>query len=105
MANRERRELDVLLERALKEYVSDEAPPDRVWESIALRVRQRSGGSGSRREQLREWASEAVVWMAGAAINARIILTPVIPGCREVWPDSLALAGHASYPVYYSIQR
>jgi len=105
MANSDKPELDLLLERALKESVSDEAPPDRVWENIVLRLRQRDGQDRSRRGYLAELASEALVWMGGVATTARIILTPFVPGSYEELPDSLAFTGQGFIPVHYSIHR
>lgn len=104
MVANKRHELDMLLERALKETVSNEDPPDKVWENIALELSQRHEQPRSRRRYIRELASEAMVWAGSFAATARIMLTPFAPGNGEGWSGRMLLAGHASIPAHY-IQR
>jgi hypothetical protein len=96
MGDYRRDELDTLMERALKDWASKAAPPDRVWTNIRLGLRERRGRAQSRSYRLREWWKEALVWGTGALVSARIILTPSVNGGDHGWTERLVLVGHSS---------
>ena len=105
MGDNRRDELDVLVERALKDCVSNGAPPERVWTNVRLGLRERATRSPSRSDRAREWWAEALVWTAGVFVSVRIILTPSVNGCDSGWAERLVLTGHSSASLRLSIHH
>lgn len=99
MDGNRRDELDVLVERAVNNWVSDETPPDRVWTNIRLGLRERAERGQSRPDRLRQSWADALSWGTEVFVSARIILTPSVRGGDGGWTERLLLAGPSSASV------
>ncbi len=104
MDRSKRDDLDILVERALQDLVSDQAPPDRVWASIRLELQERRR-SQAKFEFLRLLGTEIVALGADIVAGIGIMLTPSMYGGEEGWTERLVLAGHSSPALLYSIQH
>ena len=100
-----RDELDVLVERALRNWAADATPPDRVWSNIRLGVRERSRRGSSKSGRVRHWCSGALSWGVDILVSARMILTPFLSGSENGWTRRLAVAGQSSALYHLSIQH
>jgi hypothetical protein len=100
-----REELDVLVERALRNWAADATPPDRVWSNIRLGVRERSRWGSSKPGWVRHWWTEALSWGVDLLVSARMILTPSLNGGENGWTRRLVMAGQSSALYYLSIQH
>jgi hypothetical protein len=96
MDDNRRDELDVLVERTLRNWASEKAPSDRVWDGIRFGLQERMERRRSRPERVREWWADA--WSLGteAVLSARIILTPSLYSGDHGWPERVVLAGPSS---------
>jgi hypothetical protein len=93
MDGNRRDELDVLVERAVKNWVSGATPPDRVWNNIRLGLRERAERGQSTPNRLRQSWADAWSWGTEALVSARIILTPTVSGGDGGWTERMLLAG------------
>lgn len=100
-----RDELDVLVERALRNWAADATPPDRVWSTIRLGLRERSRRGSSKSGWVRHWWTEALSWGVDLLLSARMILTPSLNGGENGWTRRLVMAGQSSALYYLSIQH
>ena len=100
-----RDELGMLLERALNDFVSNEAPSHSVWTSIKLRVQGRGQQPRSRLGPLRDLAGEVVVWGSDIGSTARIMLASLyVRSNGEEWTtERLILARRSAAAPHYSI--
>jgi len=105
MGDKKRDELDVLVEWALRDCVSGETPPQRVWTNIRLGVQDRRGHASSRFRLARSLWAEVLSCGADFVVGARMILTTSVMGGENGWTERPVLAGHSSAPVYYSIHH
>ncbi len=104
--NRTRRdELDMLIETALKGSVSDEAPSDRVWKNIRLRVQNQSQETRPRLGYLRRLGMEVMAWGSGIFSTGRVILAPSVYSHELRSTERLIWAVHSSTPLHYSIHH
>jgi hypothetical protein len=99
MDGNRRDELDVLVERAVKNWLSGETPPDRVWTNIRLGLRERAERSRSRPDGLRRLCTDVWSWGTEVLVSARTILTPSLNGGDRDWTERLLLAGPSSVSV------
>ncbi len=105
MGDIRRDQLDVLLERALRDRVCGETPPSRVWTNIKIGVEDRRAHAPSRFERVLNLGFELLSLGADIAVGARIMLTPS-PAARENgWTERLVLAGPSSVSLHYSIHH
>ena len=103
--NRSKRDdLDILVERVLRDLVSDQAPPDRVWASIRLEL-QEGRRSQTKFELLRLLGTEIVALGADIVAGVGIMLTPSVCSCEEGWTERLVLAGHSSPALLHCIHH
>lgn len=100
-----RSELDILLEGALKGFVSNEAPRDRVWSNIRLRAQGRRQEARSRLGYLRHLGREAIGLGADIGATARILLASLyIRSNGEEWTtERLVVARRSAGPPHCSI--
>lgn len=105
MGDIRRDQLDVLLERALEDWVSGETPPSRVWTNIKAGVEERREHAPSRFQRVLNLGSEVLSLGADIAVGARITLTPSPAGGENGWTQRLVLAGPSSAPLHYSIHH
>lgn len=105
MSDNSRDELDVLLERALRKWAADEAPPERVWTNIRLGLHDRSRQSPARSGRVRLWWTEAWALGADIVVSARMILTPSLQGGENGWTRRLVVAGPSSSSLRLSIHH
>lgn len=105
MDERRRSELDILLEGALKDFVSNEAPRNRVWSNIRQRVEGRSQQARSRLGYLRDLGREAIARGADIGATARILLASLyIRSNGEEWTtERLIVARRSAGPPHCSI--
>ncbi len=99
-------EFDLLLSWALREFVSDEDPPPRVWEAIEAKLALRVSP-----EEVRPlaWRSKAGAWLREALSSAQAVLLFLLFRLEEapVWgeeqsrPASVAISiSAAPWPLY-----
>ena len=105
MSDNRKDELDVLVERALRDWVSHEVPPDRVWSNIRLGLAERVGRSPSRSPWARQLWTAAVSLGADVFVAARMILSPSPHGGENGWTRRLVVAGRSSGSVWVSIHH
>ena len=105
MSDYTRDELDVLLERALRKWAADEAPPERVWTNIRLGLRERSERRLAKSGRVRRWWTEAWALGADIVVSARMILTPNLHGGENGWTRRLVVAGPSSSSLRLSIHH
>lgn len=105
MGDNMRDELDVLVERVLRDCVSGETPPQRVWTNIRLGVQEQRGQASPRFRHVRSLWAEVISCGADFVVGARLILTPSAMGGENGWTERLVLAGHSSAPLHYSIHH
>jgi len=99
MKDSRRDELDILVERALRQWARGEAAPERVWERIELTLRDR------RTQTPRGTGGFSQLWRHAYHCGldvlacARIILAPCVLAIENDWAGRLVLAGqsHAFY--------
>jgi hypothetical protein len=101
MDDKRRDELDLLVERALREWAAGETATDRVWEGIELALRDRSARATKRSWGFRQLWQDAYFWGTEVLACARIILAPSMLEVENGWAERLVLAGqsHAFYRV------
>jgi hypothetical protein len=92
MDGNRRDELDVLVERALNNCVSDEVPPQRVWTNIRLGLRERTERGQSGRGRVRQLWMDAWSWGSDVLLSTRILLTPAVNGGDNRWTERLVMA-------------
>lgn len=105
MGDIRRDQLDVLLERALKDGVSAETPPNRVWTNIKAGIEERRRHEPSRFQRLLDVGADVLSVGADIAMGARITLTPSPAGGENGWTQRLVLAGHSTAPLHYSFHH
>ncbi len=100
-----RDELDVLVERALKDSVANVVPPDRVWANIWLRVRRRGQQPRSRLGYLHHLGAEVMAWGDDITATVQIMLASLyIRGNGEQCDtERLAVARRSAAPSHYAI--
>lgn len=101
MDDSRRDELDLVVERALREWASGEAAPDHVWERIELALRDRSAQTPRSSSVFRQVWRHAYYWGMDVLACARIVLAPSMQAIDNGWAERLVLAGqsHAFYRV------
>ena len=102
MSDNRKDELDVLVERALRDWASHEVPPDRVWTNIRLGLAERVERSPSRSPWARQLWTAAVSLGADVLVAARMILSPSPHGGENGWTRRLVVAGRSSASVWVS---
>ncbi len=100
-----RDELDMLIETVLKDSVSDEAPPDRVWKNIRLRVQKQGQQTRPRLWYLRHLGTEVIARGGDVVSTACTILTPSVYSHEAGSAERLVWAGYSSTPLHYSIHH
>lgn len=105
MGDIRRDQLDVLVERALRDRVCGETPPSRVWTNIRAGVEERREHTPSRFERVLNFGSEVLSVGADIAVGARIMLTPSPAAGVNGWTKRLVLAGPSSVSLHYSIHH
>jgi hypothetical protein len=105
MGDIRRDQLDVLLERALRDRVCGETPPSRVWTNIKVGVQERREHAPSRFQHVRGLWTDVVSYGADVVFGARITLTPSPAGGENGWTQRLVLGGPSSAPLHYSIHH
>ena len=105
MSENARDELDLLVERALKDWISHEVPPDRVWTSIKLGLVGRVGRSPSRLRWVRQLWTEGVAMATDVLVAARMIVSPAPHGGENGWTSRLVVVGRSSASVWLSTHR
>ena len=105
MIDNPRDELDVLVERALRDWMSHEVPPERVWTSIRLGLAERVDCAPSRSHWVRQLWTEAVCLGADVLVAARMILAPTPQGGENGWTRRLVVVGRSSASVWVSTHR
>jgi hypothetical protein len=106
MSDTRRDELDRLLGRALKEFVSEETPPHRVWANVRRRVQGRGPRRVSGLGYLRQLGVEVMALGSDLGATARIMLAPLL--VSSAWEDGtqrLILAGRSTGPLNFSIHH
>ena len=98
-------ELDMLLERALKDSVSKEAPPERVWANIRLGVQTRGQQPQSRVGPLHRLGAEVMAWGSDIGSTVRIMLASLyVRSNGEEWTtERLIVARRSGAHPHYSI--
>jgi hypothetical protein len=96
MDGNRRDELDVLVERALKDWASEKAPPNRVWHNIRFGLQERVERSHSRPDRVRQWWADAWLWGTEVLGSARMIATPSLYSSDHGWPERIVLTGPSS---------
>jgi hypothetical protein len=97
-------ELDILFERTLRDFVSDEAAPGRVWTNIRMRVRKRRQQPRSRFGYLSRLGTEVMAWGSDIGTTVQIMLASLyVRSNGEEWTERLMLTGHSTVPLHYSI--
>jgi len=102
-----RDELDMLLERALNDFVSNEAPSHSVWASIKLRVEGQRQQPRSRVGPLRDLAGEVMAWGSDIGSTARIMLASLyVRSNGEEWTTERLIVArcsgaHPHYSIHY----
>lgn len=104
MDRSKRDDLDILIERVLRDLVSDQAPPDRVWASIRLELQERRR-SQAKFEFLRLLGTEIVALGADIVAGVGIMLTPSVCSGEEGWTQRLVLAGYSSPALLHCIHH
>jgi hypothetical protein len=96
MHDNRRDELDLLVERSLKEWASEKTPPNRVWDNVRFGLRKRVERSQSRTDRVRQWWAEA--WLCGTEVlaSARMIVTPSLYSVDRGWPERIVLTSPSS---------
>jgi hypothetical protein len=92
MDGNRRDELDVLVERALNNSVSGQAPSQRVWNNIRLGLRERAERGQSRPDRVRQLWADAWSWGNEVLLSTRIMLTPAVNGGDNRWTERLVMA-------------
>ncbi len=105
MGDFRRDQLDVLVERALRDRVCGEIPPSRVWTNIKAGVEERREHAPSRFERVLDLGSLVLALGADIAVGARIMLTPSPATGENGWTKRLVLAGPSSVSLHYSIHH
>ena len=98
-------ELDALVERALKDSVTNVAPPDRVWANIRLRVQRRGQQPRSRLGYLRHLGAEVMAWGDDIGATVQIMLASLyVRSNGEEWStERLVVARRSAAPSHYAI--
>jgi hypothetical protein len=96
MDDNRRDELDLLVERALKDWVSEKAPPNRVWDSIRFGLREREDRSQSGPDRVRQWWTDAWLWGSEMLRSASMIATPSLYSADRGWPERIMLTSPSS---------
>ena len=98
--------LDILFERTLRDFVSNEAPPPRVWTNIRMGVRKRRQRPTSRFGYLRHLGTEVMAWGSDIGTTVQIMLASLyVRSNGEEWTEGLMLTGHSTVPLHYSIHH
>lgn len=100
-----RDELDTLLEMALQQCLSNEAPPERVWANIRRRVHRLRRQPQSRLEYLSHVGSQAMSWMSDVGSTAQIMLASLyVRSNGEEWTtERLIVARRSAGPTHYTV--
>jgi hypothetical protein len=96
MDDNRRDELDLLVERALKEWASDKVPSNRVWNNIRFGLQERVGQNRSRADRVRLWWDEAWLWGTEVLASARMIVTPSPYSFDRGWLEHIAVTSPSS---------
>lgn len=98
-------ELDILVGRTLRESVSNEVAPDRVWARIRKRLQERRWQPQSGFGNLRHLGTEVMSWGSEIGTTMQIIFASFyIRSNGEGWTERLILTGHQAVPLH-SIHR
>jgi hypothetical protein len=100
-------DLDALVERALKDSVTNVAPPDKVWASIRLGVQRRGQQPPAALGYLRHLAAEVMALGDDIGSTARIMLASLyVRSNGEEWStERLVVARRSAAPLHYSIHH
>jgi len=100
-------ELDVLVERALKDSVSNVAPPDKVWANIRLGVQRRGQQPPAALGYLRRLGAEVMALGDDIGSTARIMLASLyVRSNGEEWStERLVVARRSAASLHYSMHH
>lgn len=100
-------ELDALVERALKDSVSNVAPPDKVWANIRLGVQRRGQQPPAALGYLRRLGAEVMAWGEDIGATVQIMLAALyVRSNGEEWStERSVVARRSAAPLHYSIHH